>query len=536
MYIISMLLVIAGITLLLYSLGPTSTICQNVKSHKVGWRCLYVLILFFIAGYGAFLYSMGSTLAIDTLPLIIAAVFFGGSIFVFLVANLSLKSILYLNTIATEKHFAALHDSLTGLPNRQYFNNKADSDELNNNDMYWVILMDLDKFKLINDLSGHHVGDQILITIAERFDTITNNDIVITRIGGDEFALLVTNRSKREIDRLARDIITLTKLPFEIENQVFNIGISIGISKYPSDGDSRTQLLKCADVAMYHAKGSRSGFSHYSPQLAQTITYINSRIVELERAILLSNIFLTYQPIVNREDEKISAIEVHACWTLDDGSEIAPFKFLPFARSNKLIQSMSSFVLENSLSELALWHQRGHKLNLHVNLAASDLQDEYIVQRITNILAHHNIAPNYLTIAFNESALLEDVERAITYTRQLSKIGVHIAITQFGTSFSSLDYLPRLGVDQIKLDPTFTKDLLNDSGDLTIAEATIRFAQHLNISVIAAHIDTLEIKDGLAKLRANYLTGNFFGTSLSPEEVNYQLEKHDRISHNSLII
>jgi len=530
MAVISIILVSVGIAFLLFSLKPTALICHKAQSHKVGWQSLYVMILFFIAGYALFLYFMGNTIAMDTLSLIIAAIFFGGSIFVCLVAQLSLGSILHLDAIAKEKHFQALHDPLTGLPNRQYFSNVIDSAKIQQAPSYYVMLLDLDKFKLINDLSGHHVGDQLLIAFAKRLHRLANQDIVVSRIGGDEFALLVSKAQGAQIDALAQSIVDLAKRPFGIENQRFNIGVSVGIAKYPEDGSNRSDLLKCADIAMYHAKANSLGFSHFCNKLALEINQINQRITELERAILSSEIYLTYQPILDQQNQHIIGIEAHARWKLDDGSEISPARFIPYARSNKLIHSITSLVLESSLSQLAQWHASGFKVTIHVHLSACDLQDEYVVRRILNLLEHHHIAAHYLTISISEHALLEDAEQAIKYAKQLRDVGVHIAIHEFGTQFASLHYLPILGIDQIKLDHSFTIDLYNQDQDFDITDATIRFAHQMDICVIADHVDNQALKDKLTALQVDAMSGQYFGLSLSTREMTKQLKKYDKIA------
>lgn len=530
MLTISILLVVIGIAFLLYSLKPTAVICNNVQSYRLGWRCLHVLIMFFILGYASFIYFIGSALALDALSLIVASIFFGGSIFVFLVARLSLKSILHLNAIAQEKHFEAQHDALTGLPNRQYFIDAVESVDTSQIHSYQMFLMDLDKFKLINDLSGHHVGDQLLITLAQRLNTLASDNVIFARIGGDEFAVLVTSKTAAETNRLAKDIVALTLLPFEFDEQRFHVGISIGIALYPRDGISRVELLKSADVAMYHAKGYQLGFSYYSDELAQQITLINRRIVELERAILSREIFLTYQPVVDLKHQRIIAVQTQARWQLNDGSEVSPSQFIPFARSNKLIHSITSLVLESSLSQLAQWHQMGHKISLHVSLTATDLQDEYIVRRIINLLAHHSIKAHFLTVGFSEDALLEDAEQAIAYTQQLRQSGIKIAINEFGTSFASLDYLPTMNVDQIKLDHSFTKDLITNPSEFSITDATIRFAHHMKINVLATQIDSFTVKESVSVLKPDALCGEYFGASYSTKEMTQALNSSDSLS------
>ncbi|NRA61290.1 MAG: EAL domain-containing protein [Psychrobium sp.] len=493
-----------------------------------------MLILFFIIGYGLFIHFISNEAKLDILAIVVANIFFAGSIFVCLVAHLSLKSILHLNKIVDEKAYQATHDSLTDLPNRHFFQECLRSENIVGLDSYTIMLMDLDKFKMINDLSGHHVGDKLLIDVANRLSTLAHHEVTISRLGGDEFSLLVTNKTDDEIVQLAQQIVELIKQPYIIDTKRFNIGISVGIAHYPRHATNGGGLLKCADIAMYHAKGQRLGYSLYSEQLALDLEQMHSRIFELEHAILSRELFLSYQPIFNSKTGKICSVEALSRWTLSDGTKVSPTEFIPLAQSNKLIQSLTSFVLQSSLTQLATWHQQGFMINMNVNLSATDFQDKYLVNRIFNLLKQHKIAPRYLTMEITENALLEDVEQAKVNIKELRNAGVHIAIDDFGTGFSSLNYLRILDINQVKLDHSFTKDLLTQDKDLAITNASIKLAHQIGCIVTAEGVDSEELRDKLVELGSEQLQGFWLSKPVTPTEVSVLLEAEATKQHSNI--
>ena len=516
----AIVLVSLGIAVLCYALKPTTAICNNVESQRVGWQCLYGLILFFIIGYFLFAAYIFSNQNTGIIEIIIGCIFFFGAIFVALVAHLSLLTILSLNHAALLVQQQIDIDQLTGLPNRHYFNQllsaQANSQHQEN---YSLLLIDLNKFKLINNLLGHQAGDLLLIEFAQRLKTFASHHINVCRLGGDEFVMLARKHNHEQLVWLAKEINELITPAFTINDQEINVKISIGIANSKDNIVSEQTLLKQADIAMNYAKNNRKVIEFYSDKLAAQVSDINDKLHQLERAILSSELFLHYQPIIDSKTRQVVSVEALTRWIMHDGTEVSPTEFIPLAQSNNLIHSITSFVVDEALAQLAKWHQQKLMLKINVNLSASDFQDVFLAQRLINLLAHYKVEAKYLTLEITEGVLIENIDRAKENINILRDAGVNIALDDFGTGFSSLDYLRTLNINQLKLDYSFTRNVLDQHKDLAIMESTIKLAHQLGCSVTAEGVESEALNDKLSSIECDFLQGHWLCVPKSAQEV-----------------
>ena len=354
--------------------------------------------------------------------------------------------------------YQATHDHLTGLANRFQLNQlidyqirSAERDQTH----FSIFLMDLDFFKDINDTLGHAVGDQLLVEVSKRIQSLIRKSDTVARLGGDEFAVILPNTAQDQATELAQSIIDYTGQPFELNTEALHISISIGIVDYPSDGENTEVLLQQADMAMYSAKRKRSGYSLYNPN--ENI-YNKERFVianELSQALENKSFEVFFQPKVTALDHDICGAEALLRWNHPQFGFIAPDKVIEVAERQGIIQKLSLYIIDRALSECNVWHQTGMKINIAVNLSVSDLSNTELSSNVEQLLQKYHLAPKYLTFEITESVMMENLAFCLDQLNQLHKLGVQLSIDDFGTGFSSLSYLKRLPVNELKIDKSF---------------------------------------------------------------------------------
>ncbi len=514
------MLVTIGLALLCYSLFPASKICQIANVNLNAWKGLLVLIIFFVFGYLLFIGHLLSSSPLSMIELVGSIIFVAGAVFVVLVIKLSLNSITHLNDSAVKYLYHSNHDSLTGLTNRHYFTrriNAIDPDAARQN--YSVLLMDLDKFKLVNDLLGHQVGDLLLIETANRLSLLNNQNSVLCRIGGDEFAIIFAGNSIAQLSELAESIVDDVSQSFEIEGRNINVSISIGIARYPQDGTDGDQLLKHANISMYHAKNSEAGYAFYNAGFERELEQVSGRVKALQEAILQRKLFLCYQPIIDSKTGEVCAVEALSRWTLEDGTQISPGEFIAMAQANNLMHEITAIVLERSLQQLHDWHKKQLFIHLHVNLSATDFQDSNLVEKLTRLTDKYQIDPSYLTLEITESTLLDDFSITNQNIKLLRQQGISIAIDDFGMAFASLNYLRLLDINHLKLDYDFINKILTQEKDLAIIKFSIALAQALDCQVTAEGVESKELRDRLVSLGCDQLQGHWLCEPLPATEM-----------------
>jgi diguanylate cyclase (GGDEF)-like protein len=423
---------------------------------------------------------------------------------------------------AEETQHHALHDSLTGLPNRAMFRREVDEAIIARSGSeapLAVLLMDLDRFKEVNDTLGHHNGDLLLQAVAARLQSTLRPGDLVARLGGDEFGILLADIGDREaVKPLAERMTQALASPFLVQEMTLEVGASIGISIYPDDGRDVDTLVQRADVAMYLAKTTLRGHEFYS--LDQD-TYSPTRLAllgELRAAIEGGQLAVAYQPKVDVPSGQIVGAEALVRWNHPRRGFVPPDEFVPVAEHTGLLRPLTLFVLESALGQCAQWRQAGHELNVAVNLSVRNLLDVELPGDVERLLATYGLPPVALELEITESALLADPVRTNGVLQALHKIGVGISIDDFGTGYSSLSYLRKMPVDELKIDKSFVTDMALDENAALIVRSTIDLGRNLGLRVVAEGVETREVWEQLAGRGCHVAQGYFFGPPTSAPE------------------
>jgi diguanylate cyclase (GGDEF)-like protein len=391
---------------------------------------------------------------------------------------------------ASQRHHEALHDALTGLPNRTLLHQHlAGALAATADGQVAVMLIDLDGFKEVNDTLGHQYGDQLLQEVAARVVEVLGDRGFVSRLGGDEFAVVMSGIDVTAVRELAEKVEHRVLQPFELADLVFEVGASIGIAIAPDDGRDAQTLVQRADVAMYAAKRSGRSVEVYS---ADADTYTPQRLAlaaELRRTIERGELLVVYQPKVALASGDVVGVEALARWHHPDRGFISPDTFIEVAESAGLMRPLAQHMLTVSLRQLAQWRAMGLDLSVAVNLSARNLMDDTLPALIETTLRDTGVPPSALTLEITESTLIVDPARTVGVLNRLSGMGVSIAIDDFGTGYSSLSYLHRLPVDEIKIDKSFVTTMLVDKGDSVIVRSTIELGHNLGLQVTAEGVE-----------------------------------------------
>jgi diguanylate cyclase (GGDEF)-like protein len=405
-----------------------------------------------------------------------------------------------------ELEFQAKHDTLTGLANRNLLRERlsdAIADAGRNAMPLWVVFVDLDRFKFVNDTLGHEAGDALLKVLATRLQTVVREADTVARVGGDEFVLVLPEHSEdgAGLNVLQRIMDALAQ-PLLIQDHEFFLTCSIGVATYPADGVNAESLIKHADIAMYRAKEmGRNAFQFYTEEMnARTLERLGIES-ELRHALERNEFTLHYQPQVCLSDGIIVGMEVLIRWNHPQLGQIAPARFISLAEEMGLIIPIGAWVIRTACAQTRAWQLAGlGELRVAVNLSARQFTQKALVQSIADVIAATGLEPRLLELELTESMVMDAVEHAITILRNLKGLGVQISIDDFGTGYSSLSYLRRFPIDVLKIDQSFVNDLTVDADDAAIVRSIISLAHSLRLKVIAEGVETAE---QLAYLRAH---------------------------------
>lgn len=421
----------------------------------------------------------------------------------------------------------AYHDELTGLPNRRLFNqlleeNIRDHAEAGDGASFAVMVMDIDRFKMINDSLGHTVGDFFLQTVSGRILLAAKGcRATIARMGGDEFTILCpTGPDGAEAEALAYKLIEALRLPFRLKESDFYISASIGTSLYPQHGNTPVELLKKADAAMYEVKKrGKNAHQFYSPDLDNQLLWKIELEGELRQAIRRNQLTLYYQPQIRTEDQRMIGVEALIRWNHPTRGMLPPGLFVPIAEETGLILEIGSWVLREACRQMRLWHQAGGPLiPVSVNLSSQQFHQSGLVEHIVGILKETGLPPEYLELEITESMMMDaSVSRSLL--EELNRIGVRISLDDFGTGYSSLHYLKTFPIDKLKIDRSFIKDISTNDNDKAIVATIISMAHHLHMDVIAEGIETKDQLDILTASECRKIQGYYFSRPLSADDV-----------------
>ena len=389
----------------------------------------------------------------------------------------------------------ALHDSLTGLPNRANFSQQVEHAigiAEHDGSQLAVLLMDLDRFKEVNDTLGHRYGDLLLVELATRLASVVRRSDTVARLGGDEFGILVRQLgdSPDDLDEtLARTLAALDQ-PFQVDGLPLHVEGSIGVARYPAHGRDIDLLLQRADVAMYQAKQTGRSCAEYAAELDSHDTASLTLLSELPRALRDHELVLHYQPKVDVRTGELAGIEALTRWQHPTRGLIPPGEFVPAAEKTGLIQPLTRYVLDEALGQLSRLDGEGHRLTLAVNLSMRNLQDPTLPEQVAELLRARNISGDRLTLEITESAIVSDPARTKVVIARLRELAVGVAIDDFGTGYTSLSYLARLAITQLKIDRSFIFNMHGDADDAAIVRSITTLGHDLGLEVVAEGVET----------------------------------------------
>ncbi|MCG2578401.1 EAL domain-containing protein [Dechloromonas sp. XY25] len=417
--------------------------------------------------------------------------------------------------------FQAFHDLLTKLPNRTLFVDRLEMAMVQasrRKEKLAVMFLDLDRFKLVNDTYGHQVGDQLLREFAVRVRACLRTGDTLARQGGDEFtALLPTISNKEDVSVVAEKILSELRKPFLLGETQFLATTSIGLAVYPDDSANAEELIRCADMAMYQVKGQgKNGYTAFQPHMHTANLDRLSVENDLRKAVKEGNQFeLHFQPQIDADLGKVVGLEALIRWNHPRAGMISPDVFIPIAEETGLIIAISDWVLREACAQLAHLKQHGFgEIRLGVNLSPREFDRVDLLERIRIPLDEFRIAPESLEIEITESLLMKDVENIVARVKRLRSTGVHISIDDFGTRYSSLNYLRRFSVNRIKIDQSFVRDLRTPHDSFAIIQAIVGIARNFNLHVIVEGVETEQQVAILKQLGCNEMQGYFFSRPL----------------------
>ena len=423
---------------------------------------------------------------------------------------------------AAEKEYQALHDSLTELPNRTLFRDRLEHAlaSLAPHGSLAVLLVDLDRFKEVNDTLGHHNGDLLLMEVARRLRKTLDPDVTVARFSGDEFALLLPAiDSVEDAGGIAQQVLVTLQESFDLANVEINVNASIGIAVHPLHGENANKLIQRADVAMYVAKESHSGFEVYS---TDRDGYSPARLAlasELRQAIEREELLVHYQPKVDIRTRRVVGVEALVRWIHPEHGFMPPDEFIPLAEHTGLIQPLTTFVLRSALRECRRWQEEGLDLDVSVNLSVRSLLDLQLPESVSTLLREFDVEPSRLILEITESSIMADPIRAADVVDRLSDLGIGLAIDDFGTGYSSLSYLKRLPVSEIKIDKSFVLAMTSEDNDAVIVRSTVDLGRNLGLRVVAEGVETVEMFDELRNLGCDIAQGYLLSRPLPADEL-----------------
>ncbi|MEA3129106.1 MAG: diguanylate cyclase [Paraburkholderia sp.] len=472
------------------------------------------------------LYAAGAAFAVLALLLVVL---------VYTISRLESRTSVLADSLAEanqELTYLALHDSLTKLPNRVLLEdrlNQAIQNADRENGCFALMFMDLDGFKVVNDAYGHHVGDVLLVEVAQRIGATVRAQDAVARIGGDEFVLLAGVDEPADAATLAGKLLTAIREPFQVVGHELRVSTSIGIAIYPGNATHQHDLLTNADAAMYHAKSlGRNAYCFFEASMNADVHDQLQLVQDLRSAFERRELILHYQPKFTAPSGPVIGVEALMRWAHPTRGLIAPEHFIPLAEKTGLIVPIGEWVLDEACRQMRAWRDLGcPDWTMAVNLSPVQFSHAGLIQMVRNTLERYELEPRWLTLEITESTAMRDVDASLRILQQLHDMGVRISIDDFGTGYSSLLHLKRLPASELKIDRGFIRDLARDTEDAAIVSAIVALGQTLNLEIVAEGVETTAQQEFLTRLGCDSLQGFLLGRPMSADRLMDVVSQND---------
>ncbi len=422
-----------------------------------------------------------------------------------------------------ELEHLATHDALTGLANRVLLKDRFDQalhQAQRSGRIVGVLLLDLDRFKLVNDSLGHALGDELLSQVAQRLKLVVRESDTVARFGGDEFVILLTEiTGTNDIRPIATKILQSIAKPYEVGTHVITLTTSLGISLAPQDGNDSTILIRNADIAMYQAKKQNNHFSYYSAEMNQQLLETLELEHDLRQALERGEFCLHYQPKVDLASGHINGCEALLRWHHPQRGMVSPGQFIPLAEETGLIVPIGTWVIKEACRQNLAWQKAGlPAISVAVNLSARQFRQGNLVEIVNSILIKTGINPALLELELTESMVMDDPDNVGWILQQLKALGVFLSLDDFGTGYSSLNYLRHFPVDSLKIDQSFIRDVAIDPSGASVVTSIIDIAHNLHLTAIAEGVETVEQLDFLLASECDLMQGYLFSKPLPADD------------------
>jgi len=416
-------------------------------------------------------------------------------------------------------HELAIRDPLTKVYNRSLFEDRLKqliAEHRRAPTTAALLLIDLVRFKYVNDTLGHHVGDLLLKQIVERMDGVLRESDTLARLGGDEFTVILPDSDGNQALQVAEKIVNSMQAEFDVEGHKLSATVSIGIALMPEHGEDVDALIRCAEYAMYSVQDDPRGCAIYDPGMTQQIN--DARLTldgVLDRGFDQNDLFLVYQPVMEFGTDRINYLEVLVRWRQPDGKILLPERFIRVAEQSGLIKKLSEWIIETACREFSGVARSHPGLRIGINLSMHNLHDSSLADTIRKSLERHRLTPQSLLLEITETGVMMDPKQVTKILEQLSSMGLQLAIDDFGTGYSSLVYLRRLPVHNLKVDKSFVTEMDTDEDNASIVHATIDLAHSLGLTVTAEGVETEAVYELLKGMGCDYFQGFYLGRPMA---------------------
>jgi diguanylate cyclase (GGDEF)-like protein len=430
---------------------------------------------------------------------------------------------------AQENERLALQDPLTGLPNRRLLAERLERAAVlssRTGGRVGLLLLDLDRFKEVNDTLGHDRGDRLLELVSERLRHVVRDMDTVARLGGDEFAVLLpTVASAHDAERMADRILKIFAEPFDLDGLDLHVDTSIGVAVLPDHADDVTTLMRRADVAMYVAKTTHIGVATYSPDGDDHDTTRLVLLSDLRRALDSDQLEVYYQPKINLQTNEVVGLEALLRWHHPEHGLVPPDDFIPLAERTGLIHQVTRHVLRMVVQQVAAWDREGREIPVAVNLSARNLMESSFVDYIADLLEEFHVHPCLLELEVTESAMIEDPVKAHVMLERLAALGLQIAVDDFGTGYTSMAQLERMPLRTLKIDRTFVQRMIDDEGGAVLVKAIVDLAHEFNLIVVAEGVEQPEMLERLQDLGCDVAQGFHWSEPVPAGEIQEVLDR-----------